>query len=524
MIDDEVLRAGIAARRRARETVRRDAGCGMDDADWDAVGVGQRPLHTPTATDVRHVVDAARTGGLPLATVLAERPVAGRSDAEQLDHVRGWARQVAHAQGMLALEVAGLVARRDDLPEALLGDDPRPLQHFVSCEVAAALGVSQRVAETLVDDAVQLTRRLAETHDALLAGWIDYPTARAIIAETAFVSPEHLAAVEAEALDRARTGTAAQVRATARRAAIRWDATAAREREQSAVAMRCVRRTDLLDGVGELIARLPAADLDAVWAAIEAAGDADRDDGDDRSTDARRADALVALVTGAPRSECRSAAGCDGRPGGGAPGAAPRLADVVVAADTLAGEDDRPGHLVGYGPVTAQTARQLAAGARMRVLPVDADGHALVVAPGTRPPPRGTPVATGDSGPPGDTGPLRTSQAPAAPGSAGETSPPAAGYRPPAAMARLVRAVHRRCRFPGCRRPSRRCDLDHVHAWRPDGRGGETCVDNLVPLCRFHHRCKHSPGWSVRVGPDRAVTWRTPTGHHWTDPPPTVWE
>src|SRR6185503_12962815 len=34
---------------------------------------------------------------------------------------------------------------------------------------------------------------------------------------------------------------------------------------------------------------------------------------------------------------------------------------VVVSADTLLGLDDQPAQLTGYGPITAQTARRLAA-------------------------------------------------------------------------------------------------------------------------------------------------------------------
>jgi hypothetical protein len=34
--------------------------------------------------------------------------------------------------------------------------------------------------------------------------------------------------------------------------------------------------------------------------------------------------------------------------------------DVVVAATTLTGNDDQPGDLTGYGPITAPTARRLA--------------------------------------------------------------------------------------------------------------------------------------------------------------------
>jgi len=51
-----------------------------------------------------------------------------------------------------------------------------------------------------------------------------------------------------------------------------------------------------------------------------------------------------------------------------------------------------------------------------------------------------------------------------------------------------------RCRFPGCE--SRRCDAHHVRHW---SRGGATKLENLVLLCRFHHRLVHEGGYRVEV-------------------------
>ncbi|URM94719.1 hypothetical protein LUW76_10505 [Actinomadura madurae] len=39
------------------------------------------------------------------------------------------------------------------------------------------------------------------------------------------------------------------------------------------------------------------------------------------------------------------------------------------------------------------------------------------------------------------------------------------GYRPPAAMRRLIEARHETCVFPTCNRRSNRCDLDHTVPW-----------------------------------------------------------
>ena len=82
-------------------------------------------------------------------------------------------------------------------------------------------------------------------------------------------------------------------------------------------------------------------------------------------------------------------------------------------------------------------------------------------------------------------------------------------YRPPAALADLVRARDRSCTHPGCEVPARRCDLDHLRPW---ARGGTTSLDNLTVLCEAHHRLKHTPGWSLVRLDDGALQWRTPSG------------
>jgi hypothetical protein len=59
----------------------------------------------------------------------------------------------------------------------------------------------------------------------------------------------------------------------------------------------------------------------------------------------------------------------------------------------------------------------------------------------------------------------------------------------------------RGCAFPGCDRPPRWCDSHHRRPW---SHGGATCLDNLVLLCRRHHRVMHDPtqGWRMRLGDD----------------------
>jgi hypothetical protein len=64
----------------------------------------------------------------------------------------------------------------------------------------------------------------------------------------------------------------------------------------------------------------------------------------------------------------------------------------------------------------------------------------------------------------------------------------------PPAMRRALKARDTGCRFPGCS-SHRFCDGHHIVHWR---NGGETSLDNLVLLCRHHHRLVHEGGFDCR--------------------------
>src|SRR5439155_9607039 len=92
---------------------------------------------------------------------------------------------------------------------------------------------------------------------------------------------------------------------------------------------------------------------------------------------------------------------------------------VIVSLETLAGIEDEPGWLDGYGPITADTARALAADdtGTWRRLVIDPIFGQVI-----------------------DFGTTR--------------------YRPPTHLAELVIARDGTCVFPTCNRPARACDLD----------------------------------------------------------------
>ena len=61
------------------------------------------------------------------------------------------------------------------------------------------------------------------------------------------------------------------------------------------------------------------------------------------------------------------------------------------------------------------------------------------------------------------------------------------------ALHRALRRRDRGCRFPGCVN-TRFVDGHHIQHWAD---GGATRLDNLVLLCRHHHRLLHEGGYYV---------------------------
>jgi hypothetical protein len=148
---------------------------------------------------------------------------------------------------------------------------------------------------------------------------------------------------------------------------------------------------------------------------------------------------------------------------------------VTVAASTLLGLDDQPGELAGYGPITAEVARMIAAeGTWRRLLTDPATGGLLDY---------GTTV-----------------------------------HDPPKNLADHVITRDQTCRGLGCRIRAQRCDLDHTIRF-PDG---PTADHNLTCACRHCHIRKHQAGWKLQLLPNGDVIWTSPTGHSYHDPVPAV--
>lgn len=77
----------------------------------------------------------------------------------------------------------------------------------------------------------------------------------------------------------------------------------------------------------------------------------------------------------------------------------------------------------------------------------------------------------------------------------------------PPSIRRALASRDRCCRFPGCERTSF-VDAHHIEHW---AHGGETSLENLIQLCRHHHRLVHEGGFSVRRRGEEVV-FRRPDG------------
>jgi hypothetical protein len=77
----------------------------------------------------------------------------------------------------------------------------------------------------------------------------------------------------------------------------------------------------------------------------------------------------------------------------------------------------------------------------------------------------------------------------------------------PAAVRKALAVRDGGCRFPGCFRPPPFTDAHHIVSWLD---GGATALDNLILLCRFHHRWVHERRWHIHLDRDGDAEIRPP--------------
>ncbi len=87
----------------------------------------------------------------------------------------------------------------------------------------------------------------------------------------------------------------------------------------------------------------------------------------------------------------------------------------------------------------------------------------------------------------------------------------------PPSIRRALQKRDQGCRFPGCA-ATRHVDAHHVRHWAD---GGETRLDNLVTLCRHHHRAVHEDGFGVRMNANGRPEFSDPHGRKIPETPQT---
>ncbi|WP_147328424.1 HNH endonuclease signature motif containing protein [Kutzneria buriramensis] len=226
------------------------------------------------------------------------------------------------------------------------------------------------------------------------------------------------------------------------------DPTGYEQRHQKAKSERRVEIRPLPDGMAHLTATLPAVEARMVHDLLCA--DAKDLPKDDRTTDQKRADAFLDRFLGNVRKRDVQV-------------------HVTISMETLMGLTEDPALLEGYGPITADTARELAMDGIWRAILLDDHDHADTIGKHT--------------------------------------------YRPGRRLKELVGVrAGNVCSAPGCTRPIQ--EGDHVTPWPK----GHTTLANVKGLCTRHHHLKHDTH-KVTVDNDGSLHWTTPHGRNYTTTP-----
>lgn len=227
-------------------------------------------------------------------------------------------------------------------------------------------------------------------------------------------------------------------------------------------------------GMASLSARLPALDCATITERLDAISNEWKSaEGEERCSDELRADALVQLVTGIDKTPAGSASPLAGT--------SPTIQPKITLVADVAPSQGRCRAWVGGASVAKSKIDQLlteASRAHLQVLPTQDDV-------GLR-----------------DLKSLTTLFERIGADFKEQTT-----YSPSESTRRLVIERDGTCRHPGCAHPASDCDLDHVIPFNKDNplAGGLTREDNLISLCRHHHRFKTHGNCSYRLDPDGTV-------------------
>jgi Domain of unknown function (DUF222)/HNH endonuclease len=414
-------------------------------------------------------LDASDVRGWAAGLARVDRDV---SDAERVEQLRALEELKAAAAAAQARVAAEFVASQC-AEQTAAGVRGRDVGKGVTAQVALARRESPHRGNTLVGLARALVHEMPHTLAAMEAGVLSEYRAVLLVKQTACLTREDRRRVDAEVcgdLERVSALGNRRLAGEAARVAYRLDPQAVADRAAHAVRERRVSLRPAPDTMVWLTALLPVAQGVACYAALTAAADTARVAGDRRCRGQVMADTLVQRTTGHQHAET-----------------VPVTVNLVMTDRTLLAADAEPAHLAGYGPVPAQTARELVRRAADR-----AWLRRLFVHPSS--------------------GQLAAIES-------------TARCFPPGLVA-LIAARDQLCRTPWCDAPIRH--TDHVTAAAV---GGATRSDNGQGLCEACNQAKEAAGWRSRTSPwatragPHTVAVTTPTGHRYLsrapDPPGT---
>jgi hypothetical protein len=288
------------------------------------------------------------------------------------------------------------------------------------------------------------------------AGEINLGKASALAELTGNLDDDARRKIEEKVLEKAGKRSTRWLRETARREILRVDPEAAERRRTQRKKERRIEKYASDDGMSWLSFYLPAEKAEAIYRRVNAIAKGAKTREDPRSMDEMRADVAMGLLLGASSNVTT------------------RI-EVRVDATTLMGYDDKPGTLSGYGPVSADHARELAGSQ-------DSDWYRVLTAPLT-----GMVV---------DYGRIR--------------------YRPTIPLREIVNARDRRCCAPDCYVPASQSEFDHTTPFRDPQ--GKTAYDSTGAACSFHNKLKEL-GWKVLQPTPGHFVWVSPTGRVYDNPP-----
>ncbi len=375
----------------------------------------------------------------------------------QLRDRRLLAAEQATVLSLLGRMSSWLMALTDEAVVAVAGMTEPVEDDWTRDEIALALRMSTRSSPARIRQARERCGRLSRVGAALAAGVLLPGQADDAVDELLNATAETVDRVCDRLLADAGGMTRERFRRSLRRAVISSDPPAAALRHELAKAERGVWMRPLPDGMAEVITLMTAVEAVTFTTGLDAAAH-QRIAAYKAAVAAATAQDPTAvfegLSMGAARCEVMLAWAQQALAEPGLPRAQGRRVEIglTMTMDTYRGLADDPVLLDGYGPITADQARELLPEAALRRLLTDPLSGELL-----------------DYG--------RTT------------------YRPPQHLTDFVVARQRRCLIQGCPQPARLCDLDHRVPY--GGGGGRTSGDNLDPLCERHHALKTSGAWQL---------------------------